>query len=344
MKKLAIWVSKPYQNDELFRAESPLNRDDCLASFHRLREELLLQGGRCHTQDIYVQEGSSPDVVLYLDIPGGRLDALPGSWNSTVRKWLVLQESEVVIPRNWDLKRHEQFERIFTWNDELVDGIRYFKWNYTNPFPTRINLDISKKTKLCVLIAGNKTARHPLELYSKRIEAIRWFERNHPSDFDLYGVGWNEYLFTGPLPARVIKALNRLKPLRRMLAVSYPSYRGKAESKRDVLGRYRFSICYENARDIPGYITEKIFDCFFAGCVPVYWGAGNITDHIPADCFIDKRNFPSYEELYDFLVTMGDSEYLKYLKNIDAYLASEKAYQFSIECFAKTIADGLMNG
>ena len=48
-----------------------------------------------------------------------------------------------------------------------------------------------------------------------------------------------------------------------------------------------FAICYENARDIPGYITEKIFDCFFAGCVPIYWGgAPNVTDHIPANTFI----------------------------------------------------------
>jgi hypothetical protein len=41
------------------------------------------------------------------------------------------------------------------------------------------------------------------------------------------------------------------------------------DSKKNTLEKYKFSICYENARDIPGYITEKIFDCFFAGCVPI---------------------------------------------------------------------------
>jgi hypothetical protein len=63
------------------------------------------------------------------------------------------------------------------------------------------------------------------------------------------------------------------------------------------LEKYKFSICYENARDTPGYITEKIFDCFFAGCVPIYWGANNITDHIPKECFIDKRDFEDYKVL-----------------------------------------------
>lgn len=39
-----------------------------------------------------------------------------------------------------------------------------------------------------------------------------------------------------------------------------------------------------------GYITEKIFDCFFPGVIPIYWGAENVTDYIPQDTFIDRRN------------------------------------------------------
>ncbi|KAB7887432.1 hypothetical protein GBG19_10625 [Poseidonibacter ostreae] len=69
-------------------------------------------------------------------------------------------------------------------------------------------------------------------------------------------------------------------------------------------------MCYENARDIPGYITEKIFDSFFAGCVPVYLGADNITEHIPKECFIDKREFDTYEKLYKYLKNMSDEEYV----------------------------------
>jgi len=42
--------------------------------------------------------------------------------------------------------------------------------------------------------------------------------------------------------------------------------------KKPIMEQYKFSIYHENARNIPGYITEKIFDSFFAGCVPVYWG------------------------------------------------------------------------
>lgn len=110
-----------------------------------------------------------------------------------------------------------------------------------------------------------------------------------------------------------------------------------------MLEKYKFAICYENARDITGYITEKIFDCFFAGCVPIYWGADNITDHIPKECFIDKREFDSYEKLYDFLRNMSDEVYMKYLNDIEKFLRSEKAYFFSSECFVKTIIETVIS-
>ena len=101
--------------------------------------------------------------------------------------------------------------------------------------------------------------------------------------------------------------------------------------------QYKFSICYENARDIPGYITEKIFDGFFAGCIPVYLGAPNITDYIPAGTFIDRRLFPSYEHLYYYMRFMEDDKYYSIIDNINRFLKGAAIYQFSSECFARTI-------
>jgi len=36
----------------------------------------------------------------------------------------------------------------------------------------------------------------------------------------------------------------------------YTSYKGPFKSKIETLKPYKFSICFENAKDIPGYITE----------------------------------------------------------------------------------------
>ncbi len=38
------------------------------------------------------------------------------------------------------------------------------------------------------------------------------------------------------------------------------------------------------------YVTEKLYDAFVAGCVPVYYGAPNIEDLLPdPDSIIDYR-------------------------------------------------------
>jgi hypothetical protein len=189
-------------------------------------------------------------------------------------------------------------------------------------------------------VAGNKMVKHPLELYSERINAIRWFERYHPEDFDLYGMGWDKYVFRG----RIIHRLNNVKLLTRLLAPKYPSYKGTIATKSETLKGYKFAICYENAKEIPGYITEKIFDCFFAGCVPVYWGAPNVTDFIPADTFIDKRNFKGYEELYKYLKTMPAAEYERYLAAIEQFIKSDAMYLFSAEYFAALVTAEITGG
>lgn len=52
------------------------------------------------------------------------------------------------------------------------------------------------------------------------------------------------------------------------------------EDKLGTLRHFRFALCFENCV-FPGYVTEKVFDCFLSGCVPIYLGAPDITDFIP---------------------------------------------------------------
>ena len=87
---------------------------------------------------------------------------------------------------------------------------------------------------------------------------------------------------------------------------------------------------------------SKIFDCFFAGCVPVYLGAPNITDYIPSDCFIDKRKFSTYDELYHYLTNITEEEYDEYLNSIKNFLKSDEATKFSAEYFVKVIIDNIL--
>lgn len=336
MRKACLVVSPYYGKNRIFDIHDRVsNRDDCLYLFHALQQTFREHDIDLATQDIHGVDAA--DLVLYNEMPA----QLPGGAD-VHKSSLILFESELIRPDNWDLLKHRHFSRIFTWNDTFVDNSKYFKVNFSNLFPAVIKKDLSRKVKLCTLIAGRKRVNHPLELYSKRVEAIQWFERNHPDDFDLYGMGWDGYKLISTKWSR--KLDKKIPFLTKYLPPRFPSYRGSVASKRPVLEQYRFSICYENARDIPGYITEKIFDCFFAGCVPVYWGANNVTDHIPQDCFIDKKGFAGYADLYRFMKDMDDRQYLRYQDAIETFITSKKAYQFTGEAFGKTIVDTLLSG
>jgi hypothetical protein len=52
-----------------------------------------------------------------------------------------------------------------------------------------------------------------------------------------------------------------------------------------VYSQYKFIICFENSKT-PGYVTEKIFNVFLSGSIPIYDGAPNINDYIQPGTFI----------------------------------------------------------
>lgn len=337
MKKIAIVVSKALLNNKIFTDQPPLDFDNYLYHQRLLRTELSKIGYDLATYDINKVEDS--DFIFYYDT------VYPLPLPSSKKKYfLFLWESEVISPKTYNLDLHKYFDKIFTWKTNLVNGEKYIKINFSHEIIKTIDRNLSNKHKLCILIAGNKTVHHKLELYSKRVEAIRWFEKFHHSDFELYGRGWDH---CAPSSWLFSKLYNRVPATRKLmdyfLFKSYSSYRGELDEKIPVMLKYKFAICYENARDIPGYITEKIFHCFFAGCVPIYWGANDIADYIPANCFIDKRQFETYEDLYEYIDKLADEDYLQYLVNIEKYLNSSQVEQFSAKTFVNTVISEIIN-
>lgn len=53
----------------------------------------------------------------------------------------------------------------------------------------------------------------------------------------------------------------------------------------DVLSQYQYVLACENSRH-NNYFTEKVMDPWLAGAVPIYWGAPNLHDFVPADSFV----------------------------------------------------------
>lgn len=83
-------------------------------------------------------------------------------------------------------------------------------------------------------------------------------------------------------------------------------------SKIKFLTQYKFNIAYENSNS-PGYVTEKLTDCFKANTVPIYWGSEG-TD-LPKDAMIYANDYPDMESLIKRIMEVdnNDEEYMRIL-------------------------------
>ena len=161
------------------------------------------------------------------------------------------------------------------------------------------------------------------ERYSARLRVIRAFAAR--SDFDLYGEGWEQRH-----PA-VDEQLH---------AAALRAYRGTVEDKLALLARYRFGLAIENTR-FAGYVTEKLFDCLYARCIPVYVGAPDVALYVPPAAFVDAGQFPNYAALEQFLRAMSEDEAHSYIEAAHTFLISPSFERFCAERFARDLVDAL---
>lgn len=314
-----IYIIPPagYEHEVLFTCvehdDKILNRDNCVKHFYDLRTELRKLGHDLKTSMIASLPINS--IVITSGIPDKEHAIL---LRERARKIITfIWEPITIEPQSYSSKHLIDIDIVFTMWDDQIDNKKIFKLYYPNPTIFLID-DIPPfhTKKMLTMIAANGIAHYNIngELYSERRRAIDYFT-NHMQNFTFYGRGgWNAH---------------------------QKGYGGLVENKEHILKNYKFCICFENTKNMNGYVTEKIFDCMHAGCIPIYLGAPNITQYVPADCFIDMRNFKNYEELQKFIMHMSEETYAIYIKNIKQFLSSENAKLFSIENFVRNAIDSI---
>jgi hypothetical protein len=163
------------------------------------------------------------------------------------------------------------------------------------------------------------------ELYRDRLDAIRHF--SHSADFDLFGRGWSDARTLSSVEARAVAR----------------SYRGEIPvlEKVSTLSNYRFALCFENTA-FHGYVTEKIFDCFVAGSIPIYLGAPDIKSLVPPGSFIDARDFRDFAGMESFIRTLKPEVARDYLDAAADFTTSKNAEMFSQDHFVRVMADVLL--
>jgi alpha(1,3/1,4) fucosyltransferase len=325
-----------YNRNRMFESSASELGDDLAYPAVYMARRLRALGHTVNTLDMDALENF--DAAVFLDHPTAlnsyyrRLRQMPGK-----KLYLVAFENPANRPDNYWRWNHRAFDKVFTWDPNWVDGKKCIKYWLPVRIPENFTINRAEKTKFCVTVFSQKYSGNSRELYSERMRAIHWFEREHPAEFDLFGIDWDRWYFKG--------GLSSLNPFVRKFYKTFPtclktrpplSYRGKVASKNAAMRAYKFAIAYENA-SFPGYVTEKIFDAFFAGCVPIYIGAPDVTEYIPPETFIDKRNFRDYAELYRYLTGMTEKEYAGRLAAIEDFVRGDRIKPFGPERYTDII-------
>lgn len=235
-------------------------------------------------------------------------------------KVLLLIESIAVCPKHYEKAVTDKFDLVFSWNDDIVDNKRIIKYNVPVIGDLVKDLGDFEERKEFILINANKYSFYDTEQYSFRREIINFFEDNEIA-LDLYGPFWQKNYYLNPrkllgffckglidaLEKRRISKIRNLIPHFKSLNKERKCYLGITQDKYGTLSKYKYCICFENDTT-PGDVTEKIFDCFFCGTIPIYFGASNIETLIPKETFIDMRDFNGFSQLFEYISFLSEED------------------------------------
>ena len=363
--EIAVYLDPPNHqqfHNRLFDRESNVYAgDDILAPFAAIRDRLTSKGIAVQTADLLPD---TPDgrrnVVISFGVPD-RMAA------HSVQKYIALSrrpdvilsaffamECPIVEPTLYValpvLQKH--FKRIMSWSDSEAllrftgSRVEFGHFCWPQSFDA-IHEQIwsQRDRKFLLMMNANKLPRLSIdELYTARLRAVEFFQRY--GEIDLYGRNWDRP------PMRVGKTWTpatvrrlgewvsmfqqRLRP-DPLYVAALRAWRGSARSKSTTLAQYRYALCFENSV-LKGWITEKLFDCFFAGTIPVYWGAPDVLDWVPSECFIDMREFKDFAELRSFLHSRSPADEQGYREAARDYLLSDRFDPFRIDTFVDLVA------
>ncbi len=329
--------SHVYLNNGLFKKDTIYNKDDWLSSARYLREYCLKKNINLNTIDFW-DENKATGEDIYVSNEH-KIFIRKAYWKFKNKNYPIVKldkfkkrilfqfEAPVIMAEVYlNIKSlFKTYDKVFFSCKMDNPKSRYFHLpqTFNKIFPNYWkNSDRAFLTMINSNIKPRYWKRKPL---NERVKAVEFFSKTN--DIDLYGSGWDKRpLFPYWFYKKAIQKARR----------------GPVKSKYLTLSKYNFSISFENGI-FPGYFSEKIFDCFLVGTVPIYLGAPDIEKYVPKECFIDMRDFKNYDELKLFLKSLKKSEIQSYKENARKFLESEQYKPFTKEHFAKMFVDACLN-
>jgi hypothetical protein len=341
-------------NNRLFDGSSYQHFGDAthwMQPYRVLREEGRRRGFELVTEDLVTPDKAS--VFLMMELPQSP-EAVRSIRQKHPNLKIVLQILESPLGRQWvfDRANHQLFDAVLTYSPKLGGSEKHFiyklpaggvdEWSgLANEMPWHerrtaclvANVPncrpmLPRRSGLGVMRAGWRFSvstwwnyiTEQDSLYGERLAVARSFSEQCPGAFDIYGPGW---------------ASLSIDSVRRAARGVW------AGSKLDLLGKYRFNIAFENCLNDCGYISEKIFDAFLAGTVPVYLGNRRIVDVIPKESFVDAGEFRSAGELARYVEQVSCDDWREMHAAGAAFLDTHARDSFGSMQYAHAVFDAV---
>jgi len=344
-------VTHHFLRNELFNPKSRHNIDGAHAPYFYLRDLFQAQGIEVNTGDYLVRGEKTNRLNVYFS-----LGIIKNYRELAERKDVILSsfftmEAPIVAPSNYrELPRISRyFRRIYSYTTPEAltrygcKGLTFEPFCIPYPYDGPLEQLWSRTDrKFLVMLNYNRLCRRSWqELYTERLRALEYFSQF--GEIDLYGLGWDKPPYvvgetwipaTATILHRYLRSNVPFLKRHPFQHVVDRTWRGAAPSKYETQSAYTFTLCYENMM-LDGWLNENVFDCFLAGTIPIYLGPPNVTDFIPAECFIDKRQYPTYPELRAYLKSLGPDDIRRYKEAARDFLASTRFNRFKKEAFGQ---------
>ena len=317
----------PYDyNDKIFDYNNISN-----AKYFYIREELNKYNIQLHTQDILPEKDS--DFSIYVD----------HHINKPINKknYLIVNEPHPIVAKNHIKKNLKLFNKVFTWNDLLVDNEKIYKIQLSHDFSRLEPIRENKQDGFC-LVNSNKKSNHKYENYSLRYRVIDFF-KNRNEKFDLYGKGWDYMAFKNFYIDYLFKNFPQSPPAAWKGAIVDKNNTFNMNFKRKLVSSYKFQFAIENSKNIYGYISEKIIDCFISGNIPLYSGCKNISEFIPSNAFINLDNFENFSKAYEYIINLSPEDEIKIKRAGIDFLTGENKNIFDAKYNSKIIVNNIVD-
>ena len=274
------------------------------------------------------------DLYIALDKING---ALLNSLGEHVIKVLVRQEPSIVLRKIYTKAQTEKFDHIIDVGKVKNSENSVINW----PQDLSENFShINNRLEKVVVINSNLLSLSKGENYSLRRKVALEIE-----EIDLYGRQWNN-----KFRAKVLTLIKEFKKygfkihnIKFLGMKSYfrffSNYLGEIEDKKEVLSKYKYSIVIENSSD---YLSEKLFDVMFSGCIPIYVGPNLANYEIPNYLYIQAK--PEISDIKEKIISARAKDYNEWRDKLKIWSMDPTTYDnWSRDLFVSKIFANIEN-